>query len=72
MASTRVKYHLVKLRDEEFEALTKLARHYGVTKSGVVRILIYEKVKELGLTGEPVRQDEPEPEPDEDWYRAEK
>ena len=71
MASTTVaKYHIIKLRPEDDEALTKLARYYGVTKAGVVRILVYEKVKELGLTGEPVRQAEPEP--DEDWYRVEK
>ena len=66
------KYHVLKLRPEDDGVLNKLARYYGVNKVDVVRVLIYEKARELGLIGEPVRQDEPEPEPDEDWYRVEK
>ena len=66
------KYHVIKLRPEDDGVLNKLARYYGVNKVDVVRVLVYEKARELGIIGEPEQQQaepEPEPEPDEDWYR---
>ncbi|AKA73472.1 CopG family transcriptional regulator [Saccharolobus solfataricus] len=39
----------LRLREEDIQILEKLAEYYGVPRSGVVRILLKEKAKELNL-----------------------
>ena len=43
------RYNIIKLKPEDDEALAKLARYYNVNKTDIVRILIHEKARQLGL-----------------------
>lgn len=42
----------VRLSPEEMKRAKKLAEHYGVTPANVVRMLLRERARELGLDGE--------------------
>lgn len=39
----------VKLSPRELEVLRTLAKQYGVSQSGVVRMLLIQRAKELGI-----------------------
>ena len=43
----------VRLSPEEMERAKRLAEHYGVTPANVVRMLLKERARELGLDGDP-------------------
>ena len=43
------KYNIVKLKEEDDEIIRRLANYFKVSKADVVRILAYEKARELGL-----------------------
>ena len=42
----------VRLSPEEMERAKRLAEHYGVTPANVVRLLLKERARELGLDGD--------------------
>ena len=63
---------LIRLREEDMNLLRKLAEKYDISASDVVRIAIKRLAEELDaktLANTTQRTVEPEPEPDEDWYR---
>lgn len=43
----------VRLSPEEMDRAKRLAEHYGVTPANVVRMLLKERARELGLDDEP-------------------
>ena len=59
---------LIRLREEDMNLLRKLAEKYDISATDVVRIAIKRLAEELDAKTTQ-RTDEPEPEPDEDWYR---
>ena len=63
---------LIRLKEEDMNLLRKLAEKYDISASDVVRIAIKRLAEELDaktLANTTQRTVEPEPEPDEDWYR---
>ena len=69
MASQRSKI-IIRLREEDMNLLKKLAEKYDISASDVVKIALKRLAEELDKTTQ--RTDEPDPEPDEDWYQVEK
>mgnify|MGYP001772858959 FL=1 len=59
---------LIRLREEDMNLLRKLAEKYDISATDVVRIAIKRLAEELDAKTTQ-RTVEPEPEPDEDWYR---
>ena len=55
----------VRLSPEEMARARRLAEHYGVTPANVVRLLLKDRARELGLDAgaTPASQREPRPKP---------